>query len=437
MKTRIPKSDSKRASLLLYHIVAFNAETKLERTINKIGAAQILADLLQIDRRAPMAWLRGDFIKHPLSRENFLKFVRAFRKKPGLESVKEITALAISIYGSDYKRAIELLDPEDREKNLAHNSLVKLPGDSKVATAILNLLEANPEAIEIALGTITTFQWSTGVLLEKLHEASTGAEIGMSKIIRVVVSQFSDEQREAFSKLGGLPELALYNLDCFETIWVMTDIELAERLAFFEKLHLIWAIKEGEWKIKPHVLSIARQYLEELPENVQLHVHSWWRRFLDKPKYHTVFHSYLNSRHTEIDQFIISARGDKQQNKIGVDNKQISFLKRLSNLPFVRVDADWESMQSFSHYMSYEDFAFAQFILLRHKRDLLFGFLISLWFGAASLLRQVPLLTGCAISVGVYVFFRLLIDLHRCDTAWAGLWEMLIERAKSPRGDGY
>jgi hypothetical protein len=88
-------------------------------------------------------------------------------------------------------------------------------------------------------------------------------------------------------------------------------------------------------------------------------------------------------------------------------------------------------MQSFSQYMSYDNFVFAQFILTRHKRDLLFGFLISLWLGAASLLHQVPLLMGCAISAGVYAFFRVMIDLYRCDTAWADLWETLTTRAKS------
>ena len=145
------QADSKRASLSLYFIVALNTETKLGHTINKTEAAQALAGLLQIDHRAPAAWLRGNFIKHPLSRENFLKFVRAYRTKPGLESVREITALAINIYGSGYKRAIELLDPADQENDLTHDAKVTFPGESEVVAEIFNLLAANPEAIEIAL----------------------------------------------------------------------------------------------------------------------------------------------------------------------------------------------------------------------------------------------------------------------------------------------
>jgi hypothetical protein len=209
--TIIRKSDHKRASLTLYHVVALNAEVKLGYTINKIGAAQVLADLLQIDRRAPLSWLRGSFIKHPLSRENFLKFIRAYRTKPGLENAKKITALAISLYGSHYKRAIELLDPADREGNLAQDVMVTLPGESKMVKAIYNLLESSPEAIGIALGTMNTYQWTASVLLEKLQDVPDETEIGTDKIISVILTQFSDDQRETFSKLGGLPELALYS----------------------------------------------------------------------------------------------------------------------------------------------------------------------------------------------------------------------------------
>lgn len=429
--TIIRKSDHKRASLTLYHVVALNAEMKLGHTINKIGAAQVLADLLQIDRRAPMSWLRGGFIKHPLSRENFLKFIRAYRTKPGLENAKKITALAINIYGSDYKRAIELLDPADRESNLAQSVMATLPGESEVVTAICNLLESSPEAIEIALGTMTTYQWTANIMLEKLQEASDETKIGADKIISVIVSQFSDDLHEAFSKLGGLPELALYNLDCFETLWEKTDKELTDTMALFEKLNLIWAINENEWKIKVQVLDIAKQYLEVLPENIQLRAHHWWRRFLDKPKYLEAFRSHLISKHTELDQLAGSAHAKKQQNE-----KHEPFLKRMSKWFFVRVDADWECMQSFSQYMSYENFVFTQFVLMRRKRDLLFGFLISLWLGTASLLHQTPLLMGCAISAGIYAFFLLLIDLYRCDTAWAELWETLVTRARSARSGG-
>jgi hypothetical protein len=433
--TIIRKSDHKRASLTLYHIVALNAEIKLGYTINKVGAAQVLADLLQIDRRAPMSWLRGSFIKHPLSRENFLKFVRAYRTKPGLENAKKIVALAISLYGSHYKRAIELLDPADQESNLAQDVQVTLPGKSDVVTAIYNQLESSPEAIEIALGIINTYQWTTHTLLEKLHDAPDEIEIGTDRIISVVVTQISGTEKEAFSKLGGLPELARYNLDCFETIWEKTDKELADSMLLFEKLNLIWKVRENEWKIKPHILSIARQYLGELPENIQLHTYNWWRRFLNKPIYLKSFHSHLISRHVELDRLVKDINVQKRQNINNFENKRLSFINRLNKWLFVRIDADWDYMQSFSQYMSYENFVFAQFILKHHKRNLLFGLLISLWLGAAPLLYQAPLLMGCAISIGAYAFFRLLIDLYRCDMAWADLWEILTARALSARSE--
>ncbi len=262
-------------------------------------------------------------------------------------------------------------------------------------------------------------------------DAEGGLHQPLAKSKGVIVSQFPDDLREAFSKLGGLPELALYNLDCFETLWEKTDKELADTMALFEKLNLIWAIKENEWKIKPQVLDIAKQYLEALPENIQLRAHHWWRRFLNKPKYLEAFRSHLFSRQTELDQLAESARVKKQQ-----DEKHESFLKRLNKWLFVRVDADWDAMQSLSQYMTYDNFVFAQFILTRCKRDLLFGFLTSLWLGAASLLHHAPLLMTCVIGKGVYALFRLLIDLYRCDTAWADLWETLVIRARSARGGG-
>ncbi len=422
-----PQADSKRASLTLYFIVALNTEIKPGHTINKTEAAQSLADLLQIDRRAPAAWLRGDFIRHPLSRENFLKLIRAYRTKPGLESTPKITELAINIYGSEYKRAIELLDPADRENNLAQDVLIALPGEPQVVTAICNLLDSKPEAIEIAFGTMTTYQWTASVLLEKLQDIPDEIEIGTAKIMSVIFSRFSVDLREAFSKLGGLPDLALYNLDCFETLWEKTDRELVEMVALFEKLNLIWKVNEDEWKIKPQVLSIARQYLGELPESIQLQAHDWWRRFLEKPKYLEAFRSHLLSRQTELDDI----NGKKQ-----IDKKRRPFISRLSNWLFVRVDSDWEYMRSLSQYMSYDNFVFAQFLLMRRKRDTLFSFLISLWFGAIPFLHQAPLLMECAIGAGVYAFLHLLIDLYRCDMAWTDLWETLVRRARAERGGG-
>ena len=162
MITSITKPDPKRASLTLYLIVALNTGAKLESTINKTVAAQVLADLLQIDRRAPLSWLRGDFKKHPISRENFLRFIRTYRTKPGLENVKEITTLAINLYGSDYKKAIDLLDPADRERELSQDVQVTPSSKSNLVTAICNLLESSPsEEVEIALVTLIAYRWST------------------------------------------------------------------------------------------------------------------------------------------------------------------------------------------------------------------------------------------------------------------------------------
>ncbi len=418
--TGILKSDHKRASLTLYHIVALNTESKLGRTINKIGAAQVLAKLLQIDCRAPMSWLRGDFNKHPLSRENFLKFIRAYRTKPGLENAKEVTALAISIYGSDCKRAIELLDPADQESGLAREVLVTLPGKKDVVAGICNLLESSTEAAEIALGTMTNYQWADIELLEKLQNIPDEAEFGMDKIIRLVISQFSDDLREMFSKLGGLPELDHYKLDCFEVLWEKPGEYLTETMALFEKLNLIWVVQENEWKINPQVLKTAHHYLKIFPKNIQHHTQYWWRRVLDKPEYFEACRSRLISR------------GAQLAGKLRINE---SFLEHLNGWLSAGMDADWECMLSFSQYMTQNDFVFAQFLLMRRKRDLLFGLLVSLWLGTVSVINQTPAIKGCGIGTGVYAFFRVLMDLHQCDTAWANLWDMLMERARSARDE--
>jgi hypothetical protein len=147
-----PKPDFNRASITLYYVVALSTKRKSKNTINRKETAQVLADLLQINHRAPEAWLRGDFKKHPISRENFLRFVRAYRTKPGLESPTEITALAINLYGPDYKRAVELLDPADRESEVKQ---IMLPDKVNLATAICNLIESSsPEQVKSTLVTM-------------------------------------------------------------------------------------------------------------------------------------------------------------------------------------------------------------------------------------------------------------------------------------------
>ena len=153
--TFIPQFDHKRASITLYSIVALNTNRKSKNTINRKDAAQVLADMLKIDPSTPMAWLRGNFKTHPFSRENFLKFSRIFQSKIGLESPKEIRALAINLYGGDYKKAIGLLDPSNRGNDPAQNVPVTLPGKVNLTTAIYNLIEtSSPEELKKVLLTM-------------------------------------------------------------------------------------------------------------------------------------------------------------------------------------------------------------------------------------------------------------------------------------------
>lgn len=153
--TFIPQFDHKRASITLYSIIALNTYRKSKNTINRKDAAQVLANLLKIDPSTPMAWLRGNFEAHPFSRENFLKFSRIYQTKIGLESPKEIRALAIDLYGVDYKKAIELLDPSNRGSDPPQDIPVTLPGKVNLVTAICNLIESSsPEELKKILVTM-------------------------------------------------------------------------------------------------------------------------------------------------------------------------------------------------------------------------------------------------------------------------------------------
>lgn len=155
------KQDHKQASIALYSIVALNSGTNLEQTLNKREASTILADLLQIHRGTPLFWFRGNFDKHPFSHENFLKFSRIYRSKAGLESPKEIKALAIALYGVNYKKAIELLDPADRENEMTQDDSITLPDKPNLTTAICNLIESSPpDEVGDALLTKIAFEWS-------------------------------------------------------------------------------------------------------------------------------------------------------------------------------------------------------------------------------------------------------------------------------------
>ena len=153
--TFIPQFDHKQASITLYSIIASNTFRKSKNTLNRKDAAQVLADLLKIDPSTPRAWLRGNFETHPISHENFLKFVRIYRTKPRLESAKEIRALAINLYGVDYKKAIELLDPSNRGSDPPQDIPVTLPGKINLMTAIYKLIEASsPEELKKLLLTM-------------------------------------------------------------------------------------------------------------------------------------------------------------------------------------------------------------------------------------------------------------------------------------------
>jgi hypothetical protein len=156
-----PKPDYNRASITLYYVVALNTKHKLKNTINRKAAAQVLADLLQVDNRAPASWLRGDFKKHPMSRENFLRFVRVYRTKPGLETSTEIRALAVDLYGSEYKRVLELLDPVDREVDQVQKAPVTRPGEANLMATIFNLLETSPpEEVRSVFVSMIAYHWS-------------------------------------------------------------------------------------------------------------------------------------------------------------------------------------------------------------------------------------------------------------------------------------
>jgi hypothetical protein len=237
--------------------------------------------------------------------------------------------------------------------------------------------------------------------------------------------------REAFSKLGGLPRLAHYNLYSFETLWEKTGQELGGRVALFEKLNLIRAVQGDEWKIDPQILEVARRYLLEFPETIQMRAQRWRRRLMDNPRYLAVFRRHLYSKCAEGER--LTGGIQKQDETLG--HKPVSLAMRLGRWFFIQVDADWECMQSLSQFMRPEEFMYGQFLWMRRRRNLVFGFLAPFWLGAIPLLHRTPMLAAGVIGVGVIAFPLLQADLRRCDTAWSGLWETLKRRARSARGE--
>lgn len=415
------EQDHKQASVILYSVLVLNSGTRLGRALGKIELAAILADLLQIDPRAPLSWFRGDFKKHPLSRENFLRLVRAYRNTPGLESPKAIKTLAIHLYGRDYIKAIELLDPVDREKEHPRESSLHLPGKSRTVTAIYNLLASNPEAVEIAFGAMTTYQWNADTLLEKLRESPVDEESGVEKIIRVILLQLPRHSREAFSKLGGLSELPTYKLDAFESLWEITGEDLSVTLSFFETLNLIRKEEKDERKIKPQVLNASRQYFRTLPKPAQKRAQNWWRRVLMKPDHFRTFRSHLFSKYTVLER-ITGRICQKEQPR--------SFSWFLKGGLWREIDLDWECMQTFSQYMSYDNFMFAHFILMRRKVNFRLTILASIWLGASPLLRHTPLLAAIFVILGALALSQILTDTQFCNLAWHNLWDEVARKAK-------
>jgi hypothetical protein len=413
--TLVPAPDHKRASLAIYFVVALNTTNESKSiTINKSTAARILANLLEVDLSVPFSWLRGDFKKHPLSRENFLRFVRAYGSKPGLETPREIQVLAQYLYGADYKRAMQLLDIGDRVVELQYEN----PAAQEQANVeIYNLLASNAEAIEIALGAMGVYHWAEAELLRRL--AAIPAEVGeeLARMLRLTFSQFSEGMNDAFVRLGGMPQLSLYNLDSLEALWEKNGDDLAELISLFEGLKILQRVRGNEWRISAGVLEFARQRLEELPAKTQRHAGDWWRRLLKQSKHLSGFCAHL-----------LSKGGNLIQEVEQRDDGPPPLFVSLGNW----IDTEWDTMQAFTRYMSSENFVLAQFLLMRRKRNLFLGLLLSFWLGLSPLLSPAPLWMSASIGAGVFALFRLTMDVVRCHAAWEGLWDEIIIRAKPP-----
>lgn len=155
-----PRTDHHRASIIFYYVVALNTRNKDRCTINRSQAARVLANLLNIHPRGPHSWLRGDFRKHPVSRENFLRFVRKYRNLPGLESPREIKNLAIDLYGMDYRRTLDLLDPQDIDTDTTEDDPA-IRKSSRLITSICKLIKAcSQEELTIFYRLLLGYHWS-------------------------------------------------------------------------------------------------------------------------------------------------------------------------------------------------------------------------------------------------------------------------------------
>lgn len=79
---------------VLYLIVALNHEEAQSKFLNRAEAAEVLSEQLKITPGYVLRWFRGDFLKHPITEENFLAFINLYQGKIGLEDNRLLLSFA-------------------------------------------------------------------------------------------------------------------------------------------------------------------------------------------------------------------------------------------------------------------------------------------------------------------------------------------------------